>query len=176
MQNTITDNYDDRIIKATKLNLRELLPIRRMKPDMVDLKGTEQRVWRVRPGTVVRIFQAPPPHCLWTLLIRGYAYSYRTEAEALAFLRGKYTNAPDSLTDSPRFPFDLQLHSETLPRDKDYYANPVVQHLKTGDRLGIHPWCVQYRGGGTYFSTFAELCAYIEGRWGRYIGDESEYA
>ena len=153
------------------LNLRELLPIRRMKPDMDALKGTEQRVWRVRPGIVVQIFQAPPPHCLWTLLIRGYAYSYRTEAEALAFLRGKYTNAPDSLTDSPRFPFDLQLHGETLPRDKDYYATPVVQHLND-----YMPWCVQYRGGGTYFTTFAELCAYIEGRWGRYIGEESEYA
>lgn len=162
---------DERIIKETKLNLRELLPIRRMKPDTEALKGTEQRVWRVRPGTVVRIFQAPPPHERWTLLIRGYTYSYRTEAEALAFLRGKYTNAPDSLTDSPRFPFDLQLHSETLPRDEDYYANPVVQHLND-----YTPWCVQYRGGGTYFTTFAELCAYIEGRWGRYIGDESEYA
>lgn len=167
---------DERIIKATKLNLRELLPIRRMKPDMEALKGTEQRVWRVRPGTVVRIFQAPPPRERWTLLIRGYAYTYRTEAEALAFLRGKYTNAPGSLTNIPVYLFDPQLFGETLPRDEDYYANPVVQHLKTGDKLGIHPWCVQYRGGGTYFFTFAEMCAYIEGRWGRCIGVESLYA
>lgn len=171
MQNTITDNYDDRIIKATKLNLRELLPIRRMKPDMVDLKGTEQRVWRVRPGTVVRIFQAPPPRERWTLLIRGYAYTYRTEAEAVAFLKGKYTNAPGSLSALTEYTFDLQLHSEMLPRDKDYYASPVVQHLSD-----YTPWCVQYRGGGTYFTTFAELCAYIEGRWGRNIGEESMYA
>lgn len=162
---------DERIIKETKLNLRELLPIRRMKPDTEALKGTEQRVWRVRPGTVVRIFQAPPPHERWTLLIRGYAYTYRTEAEAVAFLKGKYTNAPSSLTNIPAFLFDPQLCGETLPRDEDYYANPVVQHLS--DHM---PWCVQYRGGGTYFATFAELCAYIEGRWGRYIGDESVYA
>ena len=167
---------DERIIKETKLNLRKLLPIRRMKPDTEALKGTEQRVWRARPGTVVRIFQAPPPHERWTLLIRGYAYTYRTEAEALAFLRGKYINAPGSLSALTEYTFDLQLHSEMLPRDKDYYASPVVQHLKTGDGLGVHPWCVQFRGGGTYFTTFAELCAYIEGRWGRYIGEECEYA
>lgn len=166
---------DERIIKETKLNLRVLTPIRRMKPDMEALKDAEQRTWRVRPGIVVQIFQAPPPRCLWTLLIRGYAYTYRTEAEAVAFLKGKFPNAPDSLSALTLYTFDLQLFRETLPRDEDYYANPVVQHLKTGDRLGVHPWCVQYRGGGTYFSTFAELCAYIEGRWGRYIGDESEY-
>lgn len=162
---------DERIIKETMLNLRELLPIRRMKPDTEALKGTEPRVWRVRPGTVVRIFQAPPPHERRTLLIRGYAYTYRTEAEAVAFLKGKYTNAPGSLTNIPAFLFGPQLFGETLPRDEDYYANPVVQHLSD-----YTPWCVQYRGGGTYFSTFAELCAYIEGRWGRYIGEESEYA
>ena len=167
---------DERIIKETMLNLRELLPIRRMKPDTEALKGTEQRVWRVRPGTVVRIFQAPPPRERWTLLIRGHVYAYRTEAEALAFMKGKYTNIPSSLSSLTFYPYDLQLFGDLLPRDKVYYTNPVVQHLKTGDTLGIHPWCVQYRGGGTYFSTFAELCAYIEGRWGRYIGEESEYA
>ena len=169
---------DERIIKETMLNLRELLPVRRMKPDMEALKDAEQRTWRVRPGIVVQIFQAPPPHCLWTLLIRGYAYTYRTEAEALAFLRGKYTNIPDSLIPDSleSYMFDLQLLGKALPRDRKYHENPVVQHLKTGDKLGIHPWCVQYRGGGTYFATFAELCAYIEGRWSRYIGEESEYA
>lgn len=166
---------DERIIKETMLNLRELLPVRRMKPDMEALKDTEQRTWRVRPGIVVQIFQAPPPHGRWTLLIRGYAYSYRTEAEALAFLHGKFHNTPGSLSALTVYTLDLQLFGDLLPRDKEYYANPVVQHLKTGDKLGIHPWCVQYRGGGTYFATFAELCAYIEGRWGRCIGKEVQY-
>lgn len=162
---------NERIIKETMLNLRELPPIRRMKPDMEALKDAKQRVWRVRPGIVVQIFQAPPPHCLWTLLIRGYAYSYRTEAEALAFLKGKYTNAPKRLVP---FPFDLQLFCadrDILPRDATYYSQPGIQHLND-----YSPWCVQYRGNDTYFDTFAELCAYIEGRWGRYIGEESTYA
>lgn len=162
---------DERIIKGTMLNLRKLPPIRRMKPDMEALKDAEQRVWRVRPGVVVRILHAPPPRERWSLLIRGYAYTYRTEAEAVAFLKGKYTNAPGSLTSIPVYLFDPQLFGETLPRDEDCYANPVVQHLSD-----YMPWCVQYRGGGTYFSTFAELCAYIEGKWGRYIGEESMYA
>ena len=164
---------NERIIKETMLNLRELLPVRRMKPEGDIHDSVERGMWRIKPGTVVRILHALPPHERWSLLIRGKAYSYRTEAEALAFLRGKYTNIPKSLES---YMFDLQLFGDALPRDRKYHENPVVQHLKTGDKLGIHPWCVQYRGGGTYFSTFAELCAYIEGRWGRYIGEESEYA
>lgn len=161
----------ERIIKETMLNLRELMPIRRTAPARDIHDAVERGLYRVRPGTVVRIMHTPPPHEVWSLLIRGHAYSYTTEAEALAFLKGKYTNAPKGLR---HFLFDLQLfcaNRDTLPRDEKYYSHPVIQHLSDHS-----PWCVQYRGNGTYFDTFAELCAYIEGRWGRYIGEESTYA
>ena len=157
-----------RLIRETMLNLRELMPIRHtaLTRDIHD--AVERGIYRVKPGTVVRIMHTLPPREMWSLLIRGHAYSYPTEAEALAFLQGKYTTPPKGLH---HFLFDLQLFGEILPRDRKYYENPVVQHLND-----YKPWCVQYRGGGHYFDTFAELCAYIEGRWGRYIGEESTYA
>ena len=167
---------DERIIRETMLNLRKLPPIRRVKLDKGLLCHGEYRKWHIRPGVVVHILHSPPPHEAWTLLIRNHMHTYRTEAETLAFLKGKYTNIPASLSGLTVYPYDFQLFGNLLPQDRKSHDNPVVQHLKTGDKLGIHPWCVQYRGGGTYFSTFAELCAYIEGRWGRYIGEESEYA
>ena len=172
----MTSSSDDRIIKETMLHLRELPPIKRVKVDKSTLHNVKCCKWRVRPRVVACILHTLHPHEEWSLLIRGRVYAYRTEAEALAFMKGKYTNIPSSLSGLTFYPFELQLFGDLLPRDKEYYANPVVQHLKTGDKLGIHPWCVQYRGGGTYFSTFAEVCAYIEGRWGRYIGEESVYA
>lgn len=158
----------ERIIKETMLNLRELMPIRRTAPARDIHDAVERGLYRVRPGTVVRIMHTPPPHEMWSLLIRGHAYSYATEAEALAFLKGKYTNAPDSLTP---YMYDLQLFGNELPHDARYHSHPVVQHLND-----YKPWCVHYRQNGTHFDTFAELCAYIEGRWGRYIGEESTYA
>lgn len=183
MQKTITDNYDDRIIKETMLDLRTLMPIRRVSASTDIKDAVERGVYRVRPGTVVKLLHYLQPQEKWSLLIRGKAYSYDTEDECLAFLDGKYGNVPKSLMpylyDLQLFcdrAFDLQFHCNALPRDEKYYAHPVVQHLKTGEGYGIHPWCIQYRGSGKYFKTFAEACAYVEGKWGRYLGDESVYA
>ena len=157
-----------RIIKETMLHLNKL-PKVKLTPPADDANAYRQHgVLSISPSRKVVLLSNPPPNERWSLRIRGREYVCKTHAEALAFLKGKYTNTPDSLTP---YLYDLQLFGNELPHDARYHSHPVVQHLNDHK-----PWCVHYRQNGTYFDTFAELCAYIEGRWGRCIGEESTYA
>lgn len=157
---------NDRIIKETELNIWKLPRSRNEQSTTILQPGKyAYGQWRIRPGKVIHLYHTQPPEEMWLLGIRGRLYGYRTEAEANAFLHGKYSIHNPCVGGLIRY--DLQLFCST-PR---HPANtPVVQHLN--DHF---PWCVQYRRSGQYFATFAELQAYIDGRWRVYIGEESLY-
>lgn len=182
MQNA---TYGKRFLKQTTLHLNNLPTCRPdgvATPDKPAVKIGEQSY---RANATIRIAYYDSPVEQYLLSVRGKEYSYATEAECLAFLYGKcgyrLTGLDLRPAELPLYWFNLQLHGQEnepaadMPMDDK--SHPVVQHLNTAvPEGGIHPWCIHYRGAGRYFKTFAEVVAYVEGRWGRYIGEENVYA
>lgn len=164
-----------RIIKETMLHIHQMDKAINMLPDSVDLSTAAEVIeWRPsKKGIIVKLHRMEKPEEYWAITVRGKRFCYRTSAEAKAFLRGRYNAAPYI----PATDFDFQLFmekertTEPMVRDESYYEHPVVQHL----RDEYTPWCVQFRGNGRHFKSFAEMKAYIEGRWHVDIGDCSVY-
>ena len=162
---------NERIIKETMLHLSKLPRSRTGYKGY----GAVTARWKENVSTrktITLMICADPDE--WVVISRSSAHGFDTKAEAEAYLYGKYGQKICITPPGSCLNFDLRLFdaSTELPRNKAYYTHPVVQYL----RDDYTPWCVQYGGGGHYFATYAELRAYIEGRWGRDIGEESQYA